>query len=263
MPTNNRRSLRAFVWKVLWALSHFVPRTPRMTVLFYHSISDSSDFFAVAPAEFDRQMQYLKKYFDVVPLARAFAHAGGERVIRDSVAVTLDDGYEDAAEHALPVLRRYGIPATVFVLPGSPDRKELGNDHPLLMLEDLIRIDDPLIDIGSHALSHKKLTKIPLPEAVFEMKESRRLIEESCGSVVEYLAYPKGSCNPAVMRGAKEAGYCGAVGVAERGVRAGDDIFALPRVQVDSTVTRALFGMKLSRAADWYYALWSFLKRER
>jgi peptidoglycan/xylan/chitin deacetylase (PgdA/CDA1 family) len=41
------------------------------------------------------------------------------------VLVTFDDGYQDFAEHAWPILKRYGIPVTLFVptgYPGNPDR---------------------------------------------------------------------------------------------------------------------------------------------
>lgn len=252
--------LRMFVWRTLYAFARLVPSAPRMTVLLYHSISNSADFFAVSPEEFERQMRYLKEHFTIVSLSRAFAHAADERVRRDSVAVTFDDGYRDFLTNALPVLKRHRIPATLFVLGDSPDRAELGNDHPLLASGDFSALRDPLVTIGSHGLTHTKLTKIPLAEAQRELQESRYAIGELSGVIPTHLAYPKGSYNKAVMRATQEAGYTGAVSVMERGVRVGDSRFALPRIQIDSSTTDTEFHAKLSAAADWYYALWSLLK---
>lgn len=257
------RRLRAIVWRVLTIFTHIFPHTPRMTVLFYHSISDSSDFFAVPPDQFERQMQYVRKHFDVVPLARAFAHAAGERVKRDSIAITVDDGYRDFVTEALPVLKRHNIPSTVFIIGDIPIPGELGNDHSLLSKSDAQALADPLIEVGSHTQTHKKLTKISAEEALREMQESRIAIGNTFGVPVRYLSYPKGSYNKSVMRDAAIAGYAGAVTVVERGVKKGDSPYALPRIQIDSTTSFSRFRAKLTRAADWYYALWSLLAHRK
>jgi peptidoglycan/xylan/chitin deacetylase (PgdA/CDA1 family) len=254
-----KRPLRTVVFSVLRALTYLIPRQPRMIILFYHSIRDHDDFFAVSPVEFDRQMRYLKDSFDVVPLERALRHATGEKVERDSVSVTVDDGYRDFAENAAPILKKCAIPATVFALGENPIRAELGNDYPLLTAQDAAALKDAGLTVGSHALSHKKLTKLPREEALQELVESKKGVVERFGGEAEYLAYPKGAHNPQVMELAREAGYKGAVTVAERRVRVGDDAYALPRIQVDSTVSFNLFRAKTSPAQDLYYALWRVL----
>jgi len=253
------RCLRAFAWCTLGALARIVPHAPRMTVLLYHSISDSSDFFAVSPSTFEKQMRYLREHVAVVPLSRAFAHAAGELVKRDSVAVSFDDGYQDFVTDALPILKQYRIPATVFLLGGEPSRSELGNDHPLLVKNDVPVLADPLISIGSHTQTHKKLTKISPEEALYEMHESRAILKDMFGAEPQYLSYPKGSYNLGVMQGTKAAGYTGAVTVVEHGVRKGDSVYALPRIQIDSSTTDRQFRAKLSLAADWYYKMWKLL----
>ncbi len=249
--------IRTFVWWILYVLSKMITHRPRMTVLLYHSISNSSDFFAVSPDMFERQMQYIAKYGAPVPLSRAFAHAQGDAVTRDSVAITFDDGYKDFVTNALPILEKYNIPATVFLLSGMPSRADLGNDHSLLTTHDAKELRNPLVTIGSHGATHRKITKLSDSDAEQELVGSRTDIEKMFGVLPTYFAYPKGSFNKVVAEHARETEYAGAVTVIERGVRAGDSLFMLPRVQVDSRTTETIFKAKLSKTADWYYQLWS------
>jgi peptidoglycan/xylan/chitin deacetylase (PgdA/CDA1 family) len=251
---------REMFWRLLRFFGWEISSEPRMTVLFYHSISEGNDFFAVAPAMFEEQMQYLKKYYEVVPLSRAFLHAEGKRVTKNSVALTFDDGYRDFVEQVQPVLERFQFPATLFVLSDAPDRGELGNEYPLMGAADVPKLNRALVDVGSHGLSHKKLSKLPIEEAKKEIEESRDAIRERYGTVPAYLAYPKGSCNAPVKEAVQNAGFLGAVSVIQCGVHKGDDPYALPRVQIDSTTTRRIFGAKLTIAADWYYGIWFFLR---
>ena len=67
----------------------------------------------VSTASFERQLQLLARLFDIVPLAEAAGAGDPERC-----AITFDDGWADNHAHALPVLRRLGIPATLFVTTG-------------------------------------------------------------------------------------------------------------------------------------------------
>lgn len=253
--------LRSLAWRVLYVGTCLVPRTPRVTVLLYHSISTSSDFFAVSPAVFERHMRELSRQVDLVPLSRAFRHAAGESVKRDSVAITFDDGYLDFAMAALPILKQHNIPATVFVLGGVPDQKDLGNDFARLGTAERELLTHPLVSVGSHSHTHRKLTKLSVEEVQQELEDSKKAIKNQFGVDPHYLAYPKGSYNQSVMQRAQTAGYSGAVSVVERGVRVGDNTYALPRIQVDSSTTNFEFRAKRSLAADWYYRVWLLLSQ--
>ena len=258
----SKRPIRALVWRLLALVARLVPPAPRMTVLLYHSISDGGDFFAVSPGEFRRQMEYLKQQMDIASLERAFRHAKGERILRNSVAITFDDGYQDFLTAALPILQELGIPATVFVLGDSPDRTQLENNLPLLSREQLRALgSEALVAVGSHALSHKKLSRLSPEDLQHELTESYRLITGRVGAAPSYLAYPKGAFNQEVVQAATQAGYEGGCSVIERAVQAGDNPYTLPRIQIDASTNFSLFKAKLSVASDWYYALWSLIKR--
>jgi len=258
------RLVRGFVWTVLHTLARVAARTPRMTVLVYHSVSDAEDFFAVTPKAFKQHVSYMKAHADVVPLSKAFAVARGEVLTRDSIAITFDDGYQDFVTTILPVLEEEGVPATVFVLGENPHSSELGTSTPLLSIEEVEKLaTNNLVSVQSHALTHRKLSRLTTDELLEEVKGARSYLQEITSVFPAYLAYPKGAFNKNVQAALVDAGFEGAVSVIERGVRNGDDQYALPRVQIDATTTPSLFKAKLTPAVDWYYALWRLSKRFR
>jgi peptidoglycan/xylan/chitin deacetylase (PgdA/CDA1 family) len=233
-------------------------RTLAAPVLMYHSVSDTSWFFAVTPKDFDRQMCYLKKFFTPVKLRDIVDFLEGKRALPEhAVAVTFDDGYQDFLINALPILKKYRIPATLFVCAGTVDRKELGSYFPLLDWREIQEVGkSSLVDIGSHAMSHKKLTRILPGEAENEIVSSRVVIGEEASIRSQFFAYPKGSFDSVLEGVVLRAGYRGAVGAVQRLVTIKANRYAIPRVQVDRTISFFEFKARLTPVVDWYYQLW-------
>jgi glycosyltransferase involved in cell wall biosynthesis/peptidoglycan/xylan/chitin deacetylase (PgdA/CDA1 family) len=102
------------------------PDRRSLTVLTYHRIGDPAaappGIVSATPAAFDRQMRDLARSGRAVSLADALAARAGTAPLRArAVLVTFDDAYADFAAHAWPVLRRHGIPVTLFVPTAFPD----------------------------------------------------------------------------------------------------------------------------------------------
>lgn len=95
-------------------------------ILYYHRVNDESDpfFGAISTDLFDRQMLYLARHYRVVSLPDAIRHLEEGTSKEPVVAVTFDDGYQDNYENAFPILKRYALPATVFLTTGSLDSRE-------------------------------------------------------------------------------------------------------------------------------------------
>lgn len=99
-----------------------------LAVLAYHRVlpveHDDSypfdlDLLSATPEQFERQMAYLRQHVNLVSLHDVLAHIdGGPPLPPMAVAVTFDDGFGDTYRYAFPILRRYSIPATVFVATG-------------------------------------------------------------------------------------------------------------------------------------------------
>lgn len=96
-------------------------------VLLYHRVATpSSDPWglSVSPEHFEQQLALLCRNADIVPLSALDSRMQAGRRGRPVVALTFDDGYADNLHTALPLLERYGVPATVFVATGWIDRRE-------------------------------------------------------------------------------------------------------------------------------------------
>jgi peptidoglycan/xylan/chitin deacetylase (PgdA/CDA1 family) len=95
-------------------------RGRRGVVLMYHRIAEVADNrrgLAVSPRHFEEQMAVLSRWATPAPLTD-LVQGRGTRGRPGQVAVTFDDGYADNVRHARPVLERYGVPATFFIVSG-------------------------------------------------------------------------------------------------------------------------------------------------
>ena len=94
---------------------------PRLFVLYYHKINGNArPFFgrSVVPDVFEKQIVYLKRNFNVIDFSRLQSISHCENAPKDFVIVTFDDGYQDNYLYAFPILKKHGVPATIFLTTG-------------------------------------------------------------------------------------------------------------------------------------------------
>src|SRR5262245_44310600 len=99
----------------------------RALILTYHRFSADGhdDDGKTSARHFARQLEYLTAHYDVVPLSRMVERITGREPLPPHLAaVTIDDGYRDAYEIAYPLLRRYGVPAALFVVTEFANRRD-------------------------------------------------------------------------------------------------------------------------------------------
>jgi peptidoglycan/xylan/chitin deacetylase (PgdA/CDA1 family) len=171
------------------------------SVLVYHSISAPAEPMPgdidISPARFAQQLAWLRKTNRVVRLEQTLARSN-----RREIALTFDDGYRDNLTTALPLLEKYDLPMTLFVVAGFVNSDGYLSDDELREIS-----RHPLITIGAHGLWHRHFNLISPDEARFELTESRRLLEETIERSVNLMAWPYGECTPAVEQLAGECGY--------------------------------------------------------
>jgi peptidoglycan/xylan/chitin deacetylase (PgdA/CDA1 family) len=174
----------------------------------------------------------------VVPLQEGVGRLDrAGRLPRGTAALTFDDGFSSLYDHAVPVLARYRLPATVFLVAqtltpsgqrvdwvDTPPRDELST----LSLEQVREMQEMGVSFESHSYSHADLTRLTFDECVRDLRESRELLETLLGGPVRLLAYPRGRHNEAVRSAARRAGYSHAFSLPETREPVGP--YSVPRV---------------------------------
>jgi len=110
------------------------PQKEGVIVLLYHRVFDAeidSQLLCVSPENFERQMLYLKRNFEILKVSELLKKIKEKRIPQNGIVITFDDGYADNYEFALPVLEKLKIPATFFVCSGNIDKNEESWSHQL------------------------------------------------------------------------------------------------------------------------------------
>jgi peptidoglycan/xylan/chitin deacetylase (PgdA/CDA1 family) len=93
-------------------------------ILMYHRFSQGDDAFSTSARAFRHQLEYLRAHYTLTTVSQLARHfRDGEEVPSSLAAITIDDGFSDAYQIALPLLKQHGVPATVFVVTDFVDQK--------------------------------------------------------------------------------------------------------------------------------------------
>jgi peptidoglycan/xylan/chitin deacetylase (PgdA/CDA1 family) len=158
----------------------------------------------VSPANFAQQLDWLARNdYHVIRLAQLQAFLEGKQALpKRSVVITFDDGYESVYRHALPVLRKYNFPATLFVY---NDFIGAGDALSWAQLQELSA--SGLVSVQAHSKTHRNLIERSTGETderyrqmlELEARAPREAIERKLSGPVRHYAYPYGDANEAVL----------------------------------------------------------------
>ncbi|HYG62806.1 MAG TPA: glycosyltransferase [Thermoanaerobaculia bacterium] len=218
--------------------------TYRLPILMYHRVASGGGAgdparWRVSPEAFEEQLRYLRDSGYHTPRLEDWRRAAESKrpLAGRAVLLTFDDGYRDFAEHAWPLLRRYGFSALVFLVAGavgSTNRWDAGYGHglPLLGWDEVRRLRAEGVELGSHSGTHRPLTSLAATEVVREAAHSRAVIARALGEPPRAFAYPYGDTDPAVRHLVSACGYV--YGLTTRPGRCGfgDGMLDLPRIEV-------------------------------
>ncbi len=227
------------------------PRLRLPPVLMYHSISPSEQpdphRIRVHPERLDRHLRLLRRLgLRGVSLAELVA-AAERGVATGLVGLTFDDGYADFLTTAVPVLARHGMTGTLYVVAGRLGGSNGWDDGPRLELLDVDGVRAVAAaghEVGSHTLTHVRLSGADPATLAEEIIGSRQVLQEILQADVPGFCFPWGDFDEAAADTARAAGYDHACVTGE--YRPGDR-FTIPRSYIAPTDGGAHLVAKLAR----------------
>lgn len=220
----------------------------QVPILLYHSVSwDPPNWiapFSVSPSMFaahldeivssGRQPLTVSQYVDGL--------AGRGPLPPRPVLITVDDGFADFADHALPALIDRGLPSTLYVTTGAlSDQKREAVFPPTRMLAstDLEGLETAGVEIGAHTHSHRQLDLLQRSVATDEIVRSGSILASILGHRIRSFAYPHGYWSMGVRRLVGEAGFDSSCAVGKTYCSDRDHHLALSRFLVKSDTDAA------------------------
>jgi len=231
----------------------------RAAVLTYHAIDESGSVLSTSPRLFALQMQILAESgVRTVPLIDLQNLITAPSTGAPVVALTFDDGFLSVYDHAVPVLERYGFPATVFVVSDYcgrtntwPSQPVQVAPQPLMGWRELRELGLVGVRPGCHTRTHPDLRSLMPSEMSEQLSGAKAWIEDALGEPVDTFAYPYGAYDYRV-RLQVAAHFSLACATTLGFVGSGSDRFALERLDMYYLRRPALFARLFSPPVRGY-----------
>ena len=227
-------------------------------ILTYHQIAaappEGTPFrsLVVSPEDFAKQMAFLCTLgYQGLSMSALLPYLRGEKTGK-VVGITLDDGYLNNLEFALPELAHYGFSATCYMVSQLAGRTnewdaEVGiPPSPLMNAAQLRAWVAGGQEIGAHTRHHVHLNPMDDAASRAEIAGSKAELEDMTGSAVAHFCYPYGEYQPRHADIAREAGFLTTTTTQRSRCHTGEDLMQLPRVPIPRTCTRFALWLKLA-----------------
>lgn len=227
-------------------------------ILLYHAISNDIGAheadFTTRPNEFIDQMAALADWgYRTVTMHEAVGLLAKHSALPPrTIAITFDDVFTCMVRVALPVMARHGFVSTAYPITGFLGRDNGFDKLPersprtVAARADILDLHAAGMEIGSHTITHPKLTTLEPQRLASELRDSKATLEDLIGGPVESLAYPYGLHDARVIKAAREAGYLNAASTIYWVNTPTTDPYRLRRITMGAGVTPEEFRKRLN-----------------
>ena len=225
---------------IFWLFQRDADGVPILT---YHRVNDSDTNPAtLTVADFEAQIKFLvdSGYHVISPDDLLDAWESDKPLPEKPVILTFDDGHADIYNNVFPILQKYNVRATVFIV-----TDHMGTTDYLTWDEARALQNGGFIDFGSHTMSYKDLTTLHGDKLWNEIYGSKQAIEWALKKPAKFIAYPNGKYSVEAEDTSKEvhfrAGFIEDYGLAKND----EDNFILTRIPVVGSNSNTLLRFKL------------------
>lgn len=230
-----------------------------LPVLMYHNIDpERRDRLTVSTAQFERQLAWLAgKGYRAITLGELLEAAeSGRAPPGRPVLLTFDDAYASTLAHALPLLRRFGMTAAMFVptayVGGRNDWD--GGGEPLMDVDQL-RLLAPTFELALHSHRHPNYRHVAGDAIRMDIAENLAAMRATKLPFLPAFAFPYGgrpkdrATNEAMRDALRQAGIQLAFRIGGRLNRFPlRDRYEVQRIDINGTDTLASFARKVRLA---------------
>jgi len=210
-------------------------------ILLYHFVGReslerdgaSTTRYNVTAAHFDAQLALLHRLgYQTVTVAEIAAALRGEGILPERpIAITFDDGWIEQYSVAFPLLQKYGMKATFYILSSYTTGERY------VTWEQLEELRDADMEIGSHTRTHVNLIDLSSEDAGYEISSSKSVLEAKLDITVESISYPYGLYSGNTITLTQQAGYRAAVALNPSPKQSLSNLYALRRFEIHGAHT--------------------------
>ena len=222
-----------------WNVSGVSPRGYQLVpILCYHNLGPQArGRLLMSTSAFEEQMRYLKREnYHVITLRQFLEFAALRRQLpRKTVVLTFDDGWKSFREHAYPILKELGYPATLFIY------TDFIGARIALSWAEIKELAAEGFDIQAHSKSHEDMRRKATESdedyrrrMQAELVQPLAIFQQRVGAPATILAYPYGAHDEEVVKRVREAGYVAALDVRRQGNPAFTPRLTIHRAQIYS-----------------------------
>jgi peptidoglycan/xylan/chitin deacetylase (PgdA/CDA1 family) len=226
-------------------------RALRLPILMYHHIGGvpkgadkTREGLTVSAENFEAQVRWLKERgYSSVSLSDLYRFSQKQPVALPArpVIFTFDDGYADAFDNAVPILKKYGYTGAFGIITDFPGQTQGTNVY--ATWRQIAAAYDLGMEIVCHTQNHfdgsnPKFSDVYIYENLSGCQQD---IKDHLADVEPFLIYPYGHSTPAYVAQAKKAGFAMALTVHEGSLLNLGDLMHLPRLRVSPSVDLEMF----------------------
>lgn len=227
-------------------------------MLMYHAITPGAGTpawpWAVSMRQFRSQLDFLAAEGYATPPLSELVAAPESKLLGRTAVITFDDGYANNFA-ACEELQKRGMRATCFIVTGAIGQEPTwpADGRPsgrLLNIAELREILKMGMEVGSHTVSHVRLTEADDTNLQHELRGSRALLQDLLGNAVTSFAYPFGAWDARCVAAVRQAGYTAACTTRTGWALRDGDPYQLRRLTVFNSDTASSLARKLHFASN-------------
>jgi peptidoglycan/xylan/chitin deacetylase (PgdA/CDA1 family) len=195
----------------------------------YHRVADSRyPSTNISLSDFEAHLKYLtRNHFQILTMAQAIAYLQSDDLPKKTAVITIDDGYKSFFKNGFPLLKKYGVVATLYINTETVG----GSDY--MGWKELAELQKAGIEIGNHTVSHQYFMNLPGKDRyktfADEIRESQQVIRKHLGVQPTTFSYPYGEFDSEMKDIVRREGFTSAAAQNSGVLSTESDLLAIPR----------------------------------